>query len=71
MKTFTLKIECDNDAFDGDDNFEIARILRELAPRLEHPTSRPTASAVWDINGNKCGRWYFERYDDDDGGYLF
>jgi hypothetical protein len=56
---FTLNIECDNAAF-GDDSaergFEIARILRELAERIE--ASGAGSLSGWtlrDVNGNRVG----------------
>jgi hypothetical protein len=62
---FTLTIETDNAAFDEIDNgeaFEVARILRDLAERIE-------AGDLWDteignlrdLNGNKVGGWRFDR----------
>lgn len=55
---FTLKIETDNAAFgDGnitDERYELARILREVAKRLE---SGEDSGAVRDVNGNKVGQF--------------
>lgn len=52
-KVFRVKIETGNAAFsDGNRNYEIARILRELADKLEHGHEPAT---VRDINGNTVG----------------
>lgn len=47
----TINIENSGEAFD-EPRPEIARILRELAARIENDH---TPSVVRDINGNKCG----------------
>jgi len=57
---FTLSIETDNDAFVPMrkewmfENYEIARILKEVAIQLESGKEFGTIS---DINGNKVGNW--------------
>lgn len=56
---FTLEIECDNAAFEGDPNEEIARILRDLVDDLE---ARPAARGTFplrDSNGNRVGAGVF------------
>jgi len=52
----TIKIDTNNAAFaDGGQN-EIARILRELADKVEERgTPGGTKAAIMDINGNKVG----------------
>lgn len=53
---FTLTIKTDNAAFDeGDKGLEVARILRELANRLE--TQSQTSGTLRDANGNTVGTW--------------
>jgi DNA-nicking Smr family endonuclease len=53
MTTFTLKIDCDNAAFDDNEADEVARILRSIADKLEHgQTNFPN---VFDIHGNTVG----------------
>jgi hypothetical protein len=55
--SFKLKIATDNAAFteDGNDGRnEVARILREIAEKLESSFDCGTAR---DINGNKVGEW--------------
>jgi hypothetical protein len=52
MPGIKIKIATDNAAFEEDPETEVARILRELASRLEagdHPSS------IRDLNGNKVG----------------
>ncbi|USN14348.1 hypothetical protein KABACHOK_05350 [Brevundimonas phage vB_BpoS-Kabachok] len=50
---FKLEIETGNAAFDdGDKAYEIARILRALADRVENGDE---AGSVRDVNGNKVG----------------
>lgn len=52
----TIEIETDNAAFD-DPRPELARILRELAAKLEAGRSPTT---VRDVNGNLCGEVYLD-----------
>lgn len=56
-RTFTLTIDCDNDAFspdEGDGIPEIARILRHVADKVE---SRRVHGGIMDINGSKVGEF--------------
>lgn len=55
---FTLNIDCDNAAFDDLIGYEVARILRELASRMESDET-PTAGRVRDANGNQVGAFSF------------
>ncbi|MGA9527145.1 MAG: hypothetical protein WBS24_03405 [Terriglobales bacterium] len=62
---FTLTIETHNAAFVGaDDDFgpgpELARILRELADRLDLVGTAPKDGTVRDFNGNTVGTWTLE-----------
>jgi hypothetical protein len=53
-RTFTINIECDSAAFDGDAcGTELARMLRGLADSLEVYTVQ--THYLRDINGNHCG----------------
>lgn len=53
---FELRFDTRNAAFDGPDRrHEVARILRELADRVEHRFDDD--GPVSDMNGNKVGRW--------------
>jgi hypothetical protein len=55
---FTLTIETDNAAFNDGGNAEVARLLREVAERVEDST---TDGTVKDINGNTVGVWASHR----------
>jgi hypothetical protein len=69
MATFKLFINADNSAFDdGNRNNETARILHEVADRLDNPDGNSVDDAIWtlfqtiyDSNGNDCGRYAFKR----------
>lgn len=58
---FTLSIDCDNAAFEEFGLAEAARLLRIVADKvadIDGPPWRMTGEApLYDINGNKCGRW--------------
>jgi hypothetical protein len=55
---FALRISTSNDAFaDGSDLEEVARILREVADRIE---AGEPAGQVRDINGNTVGNYKLE-----------
>ena len=49
---FTLNIDCENLAFEDDAAPELARLLREIADRIE---SGSMAGNIRDINGNRVG----------------
>lgn len=53
---FKLEIETDNAAFEDGAELEIARILRNVAERLEYLDGLREGNAR-DINGNRVGRW--------------
>lgn len=54
-RNFALKFEMDNDAFsDGAEANEAARILRDIADKIERGRTGGTAA---DINGNTVGKW--------------
>lgn len=62
----SLKLDCDNAAFDDDRSATIARILRELAARIERGGGDYCAAInngeradgrLFDPNGNSCGSW--------------
>lgn len=54
---FKIEIETGNAAFEDDRNMELARILRQIAERLENGEN---AGRVLDINGNKVGSFEIE-----------
>lgn len=58
---FSLKFKTDNAVFqDGNKPYEIARILREIADKIE---DGQTEGNIRDINGNTTGsfkvRWFY------------
>ena len=63
--TFTVKIDCGNAAFcDEAGNVtndsaapELARILREIADRIEAGTDYGWFKTILDVNGNDVGRF--------------
>ena len=54
---FVINIECNNDAFSGNANYEVLRILNNLANLVKEEFS---FSWIKDINGNTCGFASFE-----------
>lgn len=52
---FKLEIVCDNAAFGDTPLVEVARILRELAIRIEDENAKGFVATLRDINGNKVG----------------
>lgn len=61
MTTFTLTIDCGNAAFDPAPDYELARILRSMADRLEGLyLDADTTIKLYDINGNHCGTAKFD-----------
>jgi hypothetical protein len=52
MNEIIIKIETVNAAFEGAEGYEVARILRDLADKIED-NNQP--SKVRDINGNTVG----------------
>lgn len=55
IQMFKLEIETGNAAFEDDARIEVARILREVAARLERDLE--TTRGIQDLNGNTVGRW--------------
>jgi hypothetical protein len=60
IMTFTVKIKCDNATFEEWEG-EVARLLREIAGRLDHLDGRQSRIryALHDINGNLVGDWKY------------
>jgi hypothetical protein len=56
---FNLYIDLQNDAFQQSPETEIARILRDVADRIEHSTKFDLSMyrTIRDINGNDVGRY--------------
>lgn len=55
MLRFTLRIDCENSAFDDGVTPELARILRDLADRLEAGETSRHYRNLHDANGNPVG----------------
>ena len=60
----SLKLDCDNAAFEEDRSAEIARILRRLSDKIERGDycaeinwGMPASGTLFDWNGNICGSW--------------
>ena len=53
-RSFLLKIRCENAAFSDDPALEVARLLREIARRVEDGARM---GGVRDINGNSVGHF--------------
>lgn len=67
MRTFTLTIDLENDAFSPDAEPEVARILRVVADKLEQNPGYPMYQTVFDVNGNDVGRFRLPAELRDDG----
>ncbi|WP_111732208.1 hypothetical protein [Roseovarius amoyensis] len=57
---FKLEFATSNAAFTDDAPTEVARILRDLADRIEGPAGRFYDAPVRDLNGNRIGRVEFD-----------
>jgi hypothetical protein len=55
MRRFELKFDCENAAFEGDPETEVARILRNIAEKVAMGFEQ---GAVYDINGNRVGDFW-------------
>jgi hypothetical protein len=55
MSELTIEMSLDNAAFEDDPAPEIARILRQLADKLEG-RGIDDEILLWDINGNRVGK---------------
>jgi hypothetical protein len=62
---FSLTIETDNAAFSPDPGAELARILHELADKLDPLPGQAGSARLRDLNGNTVGRWEYELEPDD------
>lgn len=59
MPTFTVNLDCSSAAFEDNTEGEVARILREIADRVENRDAKFPGfyQTIHDINGNDVGRW--------------
>lgn len=53
----SLDLNSNNAAFEDSGEFEVARILRDVADRIE---SGSTEGRLRDVNGNNVGSWFLE-----------
>lgn len=58
---FRMEIRCGNAAFEPVAGAEIARILRQLARKLDdmEVAEAPLGASLRDVNGNTVGDWSF------------
>lgn len=63
MAVFTVKFDTDNAAFEDCRDYEIARILRNIADRVERDGCSGFFETVRDINGNDIGRFALKNAD--------
>ena len=56
MKKITITIKTENAAFADGPKIEVARILRELADRIESHEERDWPEFTMDYNGNRVGK---------------
>ncbi len=63
MSELTIEMSLDNAAFEDDPAPEIARILRQLADKLEG-RGIDDEILLWDINGNRVGKAVITTDDD-------
>jgi hypothetical protein len=61
---FKLEIDCSNAAFADSMHHEVARILREIAAKVE---GGPPSGKCRDVNGNTVGEYGFHNPYNDDG----
>ena len=55
MSELTLGMQLDNAAFEDDPGYEVSRILRELADKIEQ-RGLEDGMILWDVNGNRVGK---------------
>ena len=55
---FTIKIDCDNAAFEECTGVEVARIIRDAAERIDgRPLCEGNSQPLRDVNGNTVGHF--------------
>lgn len=62
---FIVRLEADNAAFDEDPRYEIARILRDIADRVENGCELNLHQNARDINGNPVGTFVLRKEEED------
>lgn len=61
---FTLTVRCDNSAFEDDLHRELARIIREVAHKVDRMNVAAQHRNVHDINGNVVGTYVLKGEED-------
>jgi hypothetical protein len=56
MSALTITLNTDNEAFETHAEYEVARILRELADRIESGDIDDDGASIHDVNGNTIGQ---------------
>jgi len=64
MLRFKIQMTCENAAFEGGADAEVARILRALADRLDSYGSSGFYETIFDANGNDVGRFRLSTRED-------
>lgn len=57
---FKIEFETDNAAFEDMQTEEVARILREIADKVENGSFSFACGVVRDYNGNTVGKWLLD-----------
>lgn len=59
QSTFLVRVSLGNDAFSCDGTLELARMLRELADKVESQSMQDMSrfQNMRDVNGNPCGQY--------------
>jgi hypothetical protein len=60
-RTFTIHIDLENAAFEPEAAPEVARILRDIATKLDSHDGYDKYQTVFDVNGNDVGRFRLPR----------
>ena len=63
MAKFTLTFDCNNAAFDGNIDLEIASVLQQIVNRIEDRPLTGFFETVRDVNGNNIGRYALKNDD--------
>lgn len=63
MAKFTVVIDCNNDAFGDCLDFEVTRILRDIADKIESSGLSGFYETIRDVNGNDVGRFAIKNDD--------
>lgn len=58
--SITIKIDTDNAAFEDSPGYEVARILRQLADKINQFDGLAGYIKLYDVNGNKVGAFEVE-----------